>query len=44
MKISPDTRYLDKEVSPEDVKELEGSQEAVEDVVGGEHLKILNIF
>jgi len=35
---------LDKEVSPEDVEELEGSQEAVEDVVGGEHLKILNIF
>lgn len=29
---------LDKEVSPEDVEELEGSQEAVEDVVGGEHL------
>ena len=31
-------QYLDEEVGPEDVKELEGAQQPVEDVVCGEHL------
>ena len=33
-------QYLDEEVGPEDVKELEGAQQPVEDVVCGEHLPV----
>ncbi len=34
--------HLDKEVGPDQVEDLEGAQQTVEDVVGGEHLMAIN--